>query len=288
MDFVELERRRRRMVLRFLRLGKEEEGAVMVEFIIVAPLFLFVVLGILQLMGVAHTSAILQYANYRALRTGIVHYEPIMQGWGPYARMDPTQREALLIERMQLSAEQSLGPIYQPLAGYEDLARAADRPIRHAPTPVLDVRMDVGVIEVVESSPNLPHWLTSQLHVDVGMPYPFVGRAIETLHLGLSNLETPGDFASRGFHPAARTADAPADRPNRAMAWITLSSDSRLDTRKSFADEYWLSWPFTDGEASPVGNPSLENITFDPRRRLPATLPVQTRLRYSPDPHLEN
>ena len=55
-----LRRFMRMIFVRTLRFPEQEEGAVMVEFVIVAPLFMFLVMASLQWAGIAHADAMLQ------------------------------------------------------------------------------------------------------------------------------------------------------------------------------------------------------------------------------------
>jgi Flp pilus assembly pilin Flp len=61
-----------RAVNRFI---KDEDGQSMVEFVIVMPLFLFLVLAIIQFMLIANAAYFVNYANFMAMRTAVAHYE---------------------------------------------------------------------------------------------------------------------------------------------------------------------------------------------------------------------
>jgi hypothetical protein len=65
---------------RLIMLARDEQGAVMLEFIIVLYVFLFLLLGILQfgLLGIA--SYYVNYSNYMACRTAAVHLDQMENG----------------------------------------------------------------------------------------------------------------------------------------------------------------------------------------------------------------
>ena len=109
--------------MRSLRLGSDQEGVVMTEFIIVAPLFCLLVVGTIQIMGLEHADALLQHANFMAARAGSVHYERIRTDDYRHdlGREMTSAQMVKLRDIMEDAAEFAMGPLHARLAGFTEL-----------------------------------------------------------------------------------------------------------------------------------------------------------------------
>jgi hypothetical protein len=63
---------------------EDEQGAVMLEFLIVLFAWMFLLFGVIQIGLIAIASYYVNYANFMALRTASVHYEYVDYGWINY------------------------------------------------------------------------------------------------------------------------------------------------------------------------------------------------------------
>lgn len=272
----------RHVFIRLIKFPAEENGAVMVEFIIVAPLFLFLIVSILQFMAIAHVDALLQYANFMALRSGIVHYELIdIKDKIGMSSEDPQEE---LTRIMEDAAWRAMGPVAHSIPGYEDIYPEEDRPLPGSPAGIMQsdnkrgLRVKTQMINVSDDCPFLPFWLSSSTEIDVGMAFPFVGRVIEALSLGFDYPKTEDEsleYNMPAFSAPLSGAITAADRhtlsqhrlkyPNMNISWITLKSDAFLDLRESSSEDRWIPWPINK-------NPGLSER--DPQ---PMVLPIQTR-----------
>lgn len=276
-----LQRFARRITLRTVRFPQAEEGVVMTEFIIVAPLFVFLITGTIQFMGISHADALLQYANFMAARTGIVHYEPIMQGWDPTAGGNKKQA---LVNKMDKAAEHAFGPIFRSIAGYEELGEG-DRPISNAPVGIFDVRVSPGTIQLPTSQYEyLPVWLTTETEVDMGLPWPWVGRVFQAIHVN-APAPTSQEQISRGLDPFSTLSEPPqmASMYYGEVPYIIVKSDAYLDLRTSDTQARQFLFPFniTGGQYKRIDHNTLseQNVTLGSSSPQPLALPIQARLR---------
>jgi hypothetical protein len=261
----------RKVVVKALRLASSEDGAVMVEFLIVAPVLLFLITGTIQMMGISHAHALLQYGNFMAARTGIVHYERLAHGWNTEDGNEPSEAELKgeMTELMRGAVEKGLGPLHREttvgslIVGGSDLFGVSiptdvkqflSPPwispvvIEQPPLPFSllrrNVRLDWGVINVHEDSPRVPQWLYVQTEVDVGMGFPFASSVIEGVHKGLSTKSEQRAVAT-GFD--ALTGEDPNlfgeavlffTHPDvYGYPYIVMRSNSALDLRSNSRKE---------------------------------------------------
>lgn len=311
MNLVQIKHNRRRMLVRLFRFHKEEEGAVMVEFAIVAPLFIFMITGTIQLMGIAHADAVLQYANYMALRAGVVHYENINKRWDPDRNSSSSAATRLnkdLTKEMEAAAWHAMGPFSNSIAGFESLSSlpnitgspmsipGLDRPISNAPAAAFNVQVTAGTLDVTNQSKFMPIWLTSQTRVDLGLPMPWVGRVIAVMSRINSTTPNPTEqqMTQHGNDPFSNVSEPfsmiAADLIANAysMDWMPITSDAYLDQRNNNYENRVVLWPlqgrsitvhFDNGLApwSSASHPA--NINTDNHRTQPITMPVQSRFR---------
>ena len=290
---------RRRVVIRLLRFNGEEGGAVMVEFAIIAPLFIFLITGTIQLMGIAHADSMMQYANFMALRAGAVHYENIEKRWDPNKNSSGDVNQRLnndLTKVMEDAAWHGFGPFASGIAGYENLSSVPnmtgirtplDRAISHAPAAVFNIDVTAGTMSVANQK-YLPRWITSQTGVDLGLPMPWVGTAIAALGRTTGS-PTEQEMAARGMDPFSNVND-PFDagyktkRTLYGMDFIPLTSDANLDQRTDNWQTRSVMWPLNGtsiqvhhggGGTATHGN----NIDTGAQRAQPATMPIQSRFR---------
>lgn len=270
-----LDRQVRRAFFRLLRFPGEEGGAVMTEFIIVAPTFLFLVIGTIQYMGIAHADAMLQHANYMACRAGIVHYESIARRWDP-VRRGPAGRE--MADLMARAARHSMGPLDHLLGGYTRLGLDQDsqrRPLPYAPTGVLDLRVHPSLVATAPETPYMPLWLASQTDLDLGLPMPWVGACIQAIHRHAREL-TVEEAVQHGMdaYATAQPAEATSLDERYGMNWVTLRSNASLDRRRSDQEPIQRHWPVDSAhQVIPLANPTP---LVD--EALPIALPIQQRL----------
>lgn len=279
-----LRRFTRLIFVRTLRFPAQEEGAVMVEFVIVAPLFMFLVMASLQWAGIAHADAMLQYANFMSARAGAVHYEAMSKGWNDTGGGNFQEN---LTEKMEAAAGHAMGPLYRRLPGFrpvadEALSSTTTWPLRRvltsAPTAVLDLRVTPGT--VATNSEYLPTWMSSRTEVDLGLPFPWVGAVIELM---FRNAATPTvNQAQRLGNDAFATQNPPVFiRPLNYIdfPFITMRSDAFLDTRNSNTEARWIAWPFNAaGNSFRDLNGTNVNINSSPIAH-PAAYPIQARFR---------
>jgi len=282
MDQV-LRRFTRQIFVRTLRFPAQEEGAVMVEFVIVAPLFMFLVMASLQWAGIAHADAMLQYANFMSARAGAVHYEAMAKGWNDTGG----DFQEALTEKMEAAAGHAMGPLYRRLPGFrpitdEALADTTIWPLRRvltsAPTAVLDLRVTPGTVST--NSEYLPEWMVSRTEIDLGLPFPWVGNVIELM---FRNAATPTvNQAQRLGNDAFGTVNPPIFfRPLNYsdFPFITIRSDAFLDTRNDNTQARWISWPFNaQGNAFRDLDGNTVNIHDSPIAH-PTAYPIQARFR---------
>jgi hypothetical protein len=270
-----MDRTVRRLFIRSIRFIKAEEGVVMTEFTIIDPLFVFMITGTIQFMGIAHADAMIQYANYMAARAGIVHYESSMNNWNP-----EYQGTAGLTQVMEEAAEHAMGPFYQPIVGYEQ-GMDPNRPILMAPAGAMDIRAFPGTINLGNNARYNPIWLTSELEVDLGLPYPWVGRVMQAMHVGADPIESEEEAAARGMDPFANRSE-PGEMQTMYygdMPFIVVRSDAYLDTRNDITENRTPAYPFNqtggfyarlNGSTNTLGNQAEPH---------PIALPVQSRGR---------
>ncbi|MCC6547755.1 pilus assembly protein [Candidatus Sumerlaeota bacterium] len=292
---------RRHMIVRLLRFHKEEQGAVMVEFAIIAPLFIFLITGTIQLMGMSHADSLLQYANFMALRAGTVHYENIARGWDPNRSggSETSRLNDKLTEVMEDAAWHGLGPFASGIAGYEDLSSVPtvagirtplSRAISHAPAAAFNIDVTAGRIDLGAQQRYLPIWLTSQTRIDLGLPMPWVGTAIAGVQrTDQSDAPTPQEMAQRGMDPFSNvnnpfTVTDDAKRVLYNMDFIPLTSDANLDRRTDNYQKRTVMWPLNVGGITVFhGGPgtATHGTTIDDgaARTQPAALPIQSRFR---------
>lgn len=289
------------MIVRMLRFHKEEQGAVMVEFAIIAPLFIFLITGTIQLMGMTHADSLLQYANFMALRAGTVHYENIARNWDP-DRSGGSEADRLnnkLTEVMEDAAWHGLGPFASGIAGYEDLSSVPivlgvrvpnSRAISHAPAAAFNIDVTAGRISMPGEQRYLPNWLTSQTKIDLGLPMPWVGTAIAGLQrTDQSDAPTPQEMAQRGMDPFSNvdnpfSASDDVKRGLYNMDFVPLTSDANLDRRNDNYEDRTVMWPLNVGGINVFhgGSGSAtygSTIDTGASRTQPAALPIQSRFR---------
>ncbi len=276
-----MDRLARRVTCRLIRFPSDQGGAVMVEFAIIAPLFLFMVLGSIQLMGVAHADAMLQYANFMGLRAGAVHYEPISKGFSNAGSVESVMKEAV---------RHSLGPLTQKIAEYPGPSNAnQDRAISTSPVEILeeDITVLAGVIDLGGSyHPSLRQWLTSRTEVKVRMGIPWVGRVMQAVQLRATKFNHDAEvqkLVARGIDPFAVEVEPPGMAPVGEPSWITLRSDAYLDDRAFIFDiggnftPRKFRWPLNTTNGSVQGTSG--GFSYDVNEAHPAAFPIQRRYR---------
>ncbi len=277
-----MDRLARRVTVRLLRFPREEGGAVMVEFAIVSPLFLFMVLGCIQLMGVSHADAMLQYANFMGLRAGSVHFEPVTKGFSQEGNIERVMEEAV---------RHALGPITQKIAEFPGPAGSnADRGISTSPVEIYedDIEVVAGVIDLGDSyNPSLRKWLTSRTEVKVRMGIPWIGRVLQAIQLRVGPYDHESDqqkLVARGIDPFATVQEPPGMAPVGQISWLTLCSDAYLDNRPFIFSPAGqrtprtFSWPLNTTNGT-VGGINGSGYTFDVNEAHPAAFPIQRRYR---------
>jgi hypothetical protein len=290
---------RRRVIIRLLRFNEEQGGAVMVEFAIIAPLFIFLITGTIQLMGISHADSLMQYSNFMALRAGAVHYENIEKRWDPNKNSSGDVNQRLntdLTKVMEDAVWHGFGPFASGIAGYENLSSVpnmtgirtgTERAISHAPAAVFNIDVTAGTLSVANQK-YLPRWISSQTRVDLGLPMPWVGTAIAGLHR-TAGAPTEQEMAARGMDPFSNvnnpfTADDETKRALYSMDFIPLTSDANLDQRSDNWEARSVMWPLNSTSiqvhhggtgAATHGN----NIDTGAQRAQPATMPIQSRFR---------
>ena len=288
----------RRAVVRALRLPKDEGGAVMTEFIIVAPFFCFLVVGTIQIMGLAHADALLQYANFMAARAGSVHYERIRTDDYRHdlgREMNASQMQKLR-DVMEDAAEFAMGPLHAPLAEFRELGNAGileTTPIYSSPVDVFEITVYPGEIRLDPNTYKHNHrWITSRSEAKIAMGYAFVGNAIQAVHLEANpiDVEDTQEFAERSFDVFGTTPDFVAQvqaaiMKHRGMPYIVTSSDAFMDTRQNDGEDKELRWPFsaTGGSYKELRGGSFSNQTLEtgPADPQPIALPIWDRHRFS-------
>ncbi len=274
----------RLVMLRTLKFPKAEDGAVMVEFVIVAPLFLFLVMAIMQWTGIAHADALLQYGNFMSARAGAVHYEAMSKNWDGGG----TNFKTRLQDKMEDAAGHAMGPIYRQIHGFRSATAIASStidlwPLRKvvgsAPVAVLDLNVKAGTVE--SGLEYMPTWIVSQTEIDLGLPFPWVGSIIELMFRNAAGPATAQQAAQMGMDPFA-TPNPPffVRPPNYSdFPFIKMRSDSFLDTRNPAFTGRWIAFPFSaagnayrdlDGNTVNVGNNPIAQ---------PIAYPAQIRFR---------
>jgi Flp pilus assembly pilin Flp len=276
-----MDRIARRVSVRLIRFPKEEGGAVMVEFAIIAPFFFFMIFGCIQLMGVAHADAMLQYANYMGLRAGSVHFEPVEKGFSKDGNIENVMREAV---------RHALGPLSWKIAEYPGPSGAvADRAISTSPVEIFedDIKVVAGVIDLgADHHPGLRKWLTARTEVKVRMGIPWIGRVLQAIQLRVAPYDHQAEaqkLVGRGIDPFATIQEPPGMAPVGKISWLTLRSDAYLDNRAFLFDgagqrvPRTFSWPLstTNGTVQGTSGP----ITYDLNEAHPAAFPIQRRFR---------
>lgn len=266
----------RTVLIRTLRFAGDESGAVMAEFVIITPLFLFLILGIIQFMGIAHVDSMLQYANFMAARTGIVHYEAMSQGWNTDAGGG---WQTSLKDKMEDGAKTALGPYYKMIPGDFETPYGPgyDGPLPTGPAAVWKDSIDIEAGVVKDASmERVPLWLTSRTKLDMKLGTPWVGRIVEVIARGgKDNFETEkgtDPFLSKG-EPAGMSAIEGAAR------W-TVTSDNFMDMRNVTvnmleAPARDLPWPLSVSGGYQRLDGGTETIeAHDPQ---PVVMPIQFR-----------
>lgn len=268
----------RQILVRTLRFGADESGAVMAEFVIITPLFLFLILGIIQFMGIAHADSMLQYANFMAARTGIVHYEAMSHGWNTDAGGVGSWRTNLE-DKMEEGAKTAFGPLYKMIPGDFDTPYGAgyDGPLATSPAAIWkdSIDLEVGVVATTGME-RVPYWLTCRTQVDMKLGTPWVGRIIEVIARGgKDNFETKkgiDPFLSKGEPAGMSSID-------EAARW-TVKSDNFMDLRNvtvtmTEAPARELPWPLsTTGGYTKLEGGSETIEAHDPH---PVVMPIQFR-----------
>lgn len=266
----------RQLLVRSLRLAGDESGAVMAEFVIITPLFLFLILGIIQFMGIAHVDAMLQYANFMAARTGIVHYEAMSQGWNTDAAGN---WKTALEDKMEEGAKTAFGPYYAMIPGDFDTPYGAgyDGPLPTGPAAVWkdSIEIEAGVVRTTGME-RVPLWLTSRTQVDMKLGTPWVGRIVEVIARGGKD-----DFEkTKGTDPFLSTGEPAGMSAIEGAARWTVKSDNFMDLRDvnvgmAEAPARQLPWPLsTTGNFQKLDG-GLETIEdHDPH---PVVMPIQFR-----------
>lgn len=255
----------------------------MVEFLIVAPLFMFLITGTIQMMGISHAHSLLQYGNFLAVRTGIVHYERMAHGFADGGRA-PEDDELVedMTDLMRDSVIHGLGPLYRdPLPRIPGIELpdfldppwispvVVEQPGLLASLVRPNVRLQWGVVNVPEDSPRMPQWLFARSEIDLGLGMPFAGQVIEAVQMNIAAPDEQGAVAA-GFD-----ALSPADPEWQSglvnsilhpdiydYPYIQLSSDASLDLRErsyrqaffgyELLEENWVPWPLTEISAETV------------------------------------
>lgn len=285
-----IERFARTMVMRTLRLPKAEEGAVMTEFIIIAPLFVFLVTGTIQFMGIAHADALLHYSQFMAARAGAVHYERIaMDGYSKDFDVElGSGAVGDLKEVMEDAAARAFGPLHRPIAGHTDLSLGvANRPILNSPVGVMDVRVNPGYVQLSSNQfPNLPYWVTAETEIDLGLPFPWVGRVIQAMHVVATPVADEQAAIGKGFDPFANESEPAAMNQMMYgdMPYIVMYGDAFVDMRASDSDPRSLMFPFreTAGQyrrSTNGGSFSDRTLQTDANVPHPSVYPLQMRRR---------
>ncbi len=276
-----MDRMARRVSVRLIRFPSEKGKTMMVEFAIIAPFFFFMIFGCIQLMGVAHADAMLQYANYMGLRAGSVHYEPVTKGFSKQGNIENVMREAV---------RHALGPLSWKIAEYPGPSgAAADRAISTSPVEILeeDIKVVAGLIDLGGGHhPTLRKWLTARTEVKVRMGIPWVGRVLQAIQLRVAPYDHKAEaekLVGRGIDPFATVQEPPGMAPVGQISWLTLRSDAYLDNRPFIFDAAGqrvpraFSWPLstTNGMVQGASGP----ITYDVNEAHPAAFPIQRRFR---------
>ena len=131
------------MTSRILWIKRNTSGQAMVETAIVMPLFIFIVLGLIQMTQVYQTKSMLKYAAYRAVRAGAMHSMDVKK----------MEKEALVAMSPVIS---TLGYIKAPKSPIEIFAF---HEIAGALNGIIS-KVDFSILKVVVCGPLKP-WLSS-------------------------------------------------------------------------------------------------------------------------------
>ena len=126
---------------------KRQSGQAMVETAIVMPLFIFIVLGLIQMTQVFQTRSMLKYAAYRAARAGAMHSMDVKK----------MEKEALIALSPVIS---TLGYIKAPDQPLEVLAYHEIASLLNSVVSAIGSLFDFSVLKVVVCGPLKP-WLSN-------------------------------------------------------------------------------------------------------------------------------
>ncbi len=185
------------MLRKALPPGRVQSGQAAIETALILPLFVFLILGTLQL-GLMHQARLVtKYAAYKAVRAGSLHH----------ARQEVMERAALAVLLPLASEGRNGGEFIQPLTRAEDFQRKwsgrrlSDNQMADADFPYAEVtlcgpvRKDApgGMREVDFDDPGLAsdkEWRRSQrtklriqLTLYYRMPIPFANQLIHAIAL---------------------------------------------------------------------------------------------------------
>ncbi len=183
---------------RLSRLSGDERGTALIEFILVMYPFLFLLMGVVQMAMLAMGALYVNYANFMALRTASVWYEPKEYGY-----IGDTEYDL----RCKTAAMMALGPLERYAWVQNDAASQAEVLTRLS----FDSSVDGG-------DANL---LKGKLSYDFYLWVPFAGRVIS----GLMKNGVPAGESTRDVIAGE------SETPLNATPILTLRS------RNDFADD---------------------------------------------------